>query len=421
MFRCWRGSLKWKFVICATAFHNGRIMYYYDPRSLASTANASAQTQNVVVDLADGKDVEFVTPYAAALNFTPFGESIALTAYRTTSGQTGSVFAAVVNPLRAGGVATTVKILVYLAGGDDYELAQPTFKQMMSATSRVFPFPAGATSMPAGAPLDGYSNDTPPGLAEELQLESDGSTFVQTSSLVSADAELVETRTKDITLWDQFSTLHFSERHLSVRAMIKRYVPVRRITMSTPDNNYDSCGLIVSSAPVIPGNVISTNSAVVTNEDWWCAFSWMMSCYAGYRGGFRVKLTHIGISLPKDFWATRFSLSVKPRDYWQSDGSALAPMLNEQSFNAGGVIANPGVSPTLEFAIPYESERTFRNHNFFTQYASFNTNNFMLGATLFEGTAAASQFNFRQFIAAADDMVLLYYIGPPVLFVTTIA
>jgi len=418
MFRHWRGSLKWKFVICATAFHNGRIMVYYDSRNLASTANASAQTQNVIYDLADSKEIVFEVPYSASKNFTTFADDIASPSFATSSGQVGSLYAAVVNPLRAGGVVSTVKVLVYLAGGDDYELGSPNFLAMRSNTRSIGPFPAAAADPVIPGQLAGFSHEGSPGLVEAEVLgsivEED---MIVTSALVEMEAGVIDSHTGDVAKWDQFSNLHFSERYLSVRAMIKRYAYVRDETFQYFTTTR-AAGVIVGAQPMIPGIVINAFLAAERNPDWWCPFSWMMCCYSGYRGGFRHKFVITDVQAFETLHASRFSRAEVPGTYWTANYPV--GQYNWVAHNSGGTINRAFVSGVVEAATPYESPETFLNQTFNTGYFTSPTTQNLLVS--FNRTAAQSEDpTVQHFIAAGDDCTFLFYIGPPVLFATTFA
>lgn len=131
MFRCWRGSIKFRITFAKTKFHAGRVMALYVPDytfnvgtpgntapSIAGPEVASGRMQpfgqSSIFDLKDSNVFEFVVPYIAPTPFVGFQDAI------------GSFTLSVMDPLVApGSVAQSVEYMVEIAAGPDFELAIP--------------------------------------------------------------------------------------------------------------------------------------------------------------------------------------------------------------------------------------------------------------------------------------------------------
>lgn len=118
-FQYWRGSLKFRFKIAKTQFHTGRIVVGYLPNNENSTTlpsvSAAMDYKSVVWDLKESSVLDFEVPY------------IWNQAYRAWYENTGILFIKVLDPLRAPEmVASSVPIIVEVAGGEDIEFAVPT-------------------------------------------------------------------------------------------------------------------------------------------------------------------------------------------------------------------------------------------------------------------------------------------------------
>jgi hypothetical protein len=133
MFKNWRGGLKVRMKIICTKYHKGRLLVQWDPvANIGSTIASLSEVYNHIIDIGETKDVTFEIPYhstfawcevdknATATNFTNSGNlSNSMGRYN------GTLSVRIYNRLEAP-VTSTIRVLVYISGADDFEFNNPT-------------------------------------------------------------------------------------------------------------------------------------------------------------------------------------------------------------------------------------------------------------------------------------------------------
>jgi len=120
LFKFWRGSLKVTFKVVKTDFHSGRLLLAYSPFPLVGTPAAptiytGAYLHREILDIRTQSEFSFIIPY------------VSQTAYRGYAEPMGWLYVTVLDKLIAPvTVPSTVKILVEVSGGPDFEVAVPT-------------------------------------------------------------------------------------------------------------------------------------------------------------------------------------------------------------------------------------------------------------------------------------------------------
>jgi len=116
-FQYWRGSIKLKFIIVKTKFHTGRLEFVFTPgTTLASgvTVYSSTYSLREIVDIRNSDEVELTLPYLLPMDYLDIAQL------------SGTLTINVLTSLRApANVAQSVNILMFAAGGPDFELAAP--------------------------------------------------------------------------------------------------------------------------------------------------------------------------------------------------------------------------------------------------------------------------------------------------------
>lgn len=139
LFRYWRGDIKIRMKVVCTKFHKGRLKISYDPVgdiSIADPAENVVYTQ--IVDIGEQDDITFHIPYhqpegwkeidhSSGDNWT-VGNALAPRAQFDN----GTISIRVLNTLTAP-AATTVNILFFVSGGDNFEYATPVTTMATSA------------------------------------------------------------------------------------------------------------------------------------------------------------------------------------------------------------------------------------------------------------------------------------------------
>jgi len=120
-FKYWRGSLKFRFKLVKTQFHSGRLVVAYSPHDYRVSAPAnnidlSAVLVREVIDIRQTSEFEVCVPYCSQDPYRFSG----------TSNGVGALQIFVLDRLIAPEtVPTSIKILVEVCGGDDFQVAVP--------------------------------------------------------------------------------------------------------------------------------------------------------------------------------------------------------------------------------------------------------------------------------------------------------
>lgn len=121
-FRYWRGSLKFCIQVTCSAFHSGRLRIFWDPDLTEWTGDVNEESSNCVnhiMDIQSETEYYFTVPY---LNKTPWLEVIGANSDKVN----GMVYVQVLNNLtHPESPVPPVYINIWMAGGDDYQLAWP--------------------------------------------------------------------------------------------------------------------------------------------------------------------------------------------------------------------------------------------------------------------------------------------------------
>jgi hypothetical protein len=119
MFRFWRGSINVTFKITKTDYHTGRLQLTWTPSRTGVTApdlTSGMYALREIIDIKDGNEFTFNLPWMMAQD------------YLLTTENSGFLDIMILNELRAPDTATqAVELLMYVSGGDDFELQVPGF------------------------------------------------------------------------------------------------------------------------------------------------------------------------------------------------------------------------------------------------------------------------------------------------------
>lgn len=146
LFRHWRGSLKVRIKVVCTKFHKGRLKISYDPRGDISTTNPPENTvYTQILDIGEKDDITFEIPYHQDIGWMETDDSftsnwnLGTTLPPRAGIDNGLLSIRVLNSLTAP-ASSTVNILFFLSGGDDFEYANPKrMLQQNQLTPSFFP------------------------------------------------------------------------------------------------------------------------------------------------------------------------------------------------------------------------------------------------------------------------------------------
>ena len=121
----WRGSIKFTFKFVKTKFHSGRVRIFFQPGLEAFGVSNANYNYSQIVDLRSETEVCFVVPYINTKPWRMLESGTSVIAIGNIN-FTGVLYMEVLNELKANtSVATSINIIVEVAGGEDFELAAP--------------------------------------------------------------------------------------------------------------------------------------------------------------------------------------------------------------------------------------------------------------------------------------------------------
>lgn len=293
-FLYWRGSLKYRFQIVASAMHRGRLAISYQPVKNADASQPNplyAYTQ--YVDLTECRDFTFVvnyTHYSPWLrmhlpNPTLIGTG-APSFNSVISGQTNGVMTvAVVNRLGAPIATSDISINVFISAGDDFMVAAPgaTLFDGLTPFSTFLRDQYTAESYFAQADMD-------PTVPNENTAMSLSPISTLNGSIDNVDADLEQ-------------LVSFGEQCVSVRSLLRRYCAYRNIIWDTNTSFSAGVGITLrnTTLPVYRG---PSGSPENNAGNWDIGYSdssgpynfvnttllnWYRFGYAAWRGSIRYK------------------------------------------------------------------------------------------------------------------------------------
>nr|QHD64830.1 RdRp [Erysiphe necator associated picorna-like virus 1] len=126
-FAYWRGSIELRFDFVSSQFHNGRLLIAYIPaadKTVSVTMDEARASMYTIYDLQERKTCSFVVPYISD-NIWQHRTS-GMSGERTSHPILGSVRVYILNPLVCPEtVSSKIDVLVYIRGGDSFELSVP--------------------------------------------------------------------------------------------------------------------------------------------------------------------------------------------------------------------------------------------------------------------------------------------------------
>lgn len=136
-FSLWRGSIKVRLKIVKTMFHTGRLQVTWTPSVLYTTnptLTNSSYSMREIIDIRDTDEVELLLPFMVEVEYLSTGNQ---TLEDMVS--SGKLAITVLNELRCPDtVNSSVDVLVYVCGGDDFELQAPVWESEFAYRMNTF-------------------------------------------------------------------------------------------------------------------------------------------------------------------------------------------------------------------------------------------------------------------------------------------
>lgn len=401
-FRYWRGSIKYRFEIVASAFHRGRLRIVWDPLLYSLTAPFN-RNFSVVLDIAEQRDFTVVVPYGAAQPYLentrqPEDGVIYGTTFSSASSEqdNGTLAVMVLNELSAIQPTATnvVYVNVYVSAGEDFRVAMPCAEKIME--NRFV-----STS--------------------EIVTESGVD-----PTLVIADAPITEGNVDS-----RVDEVVFGETVVSFRTLLKRYNLSCGLSPTIYSGGNSLNRFTISSFPPYRGAVAGARDSY--NYACHTLLNHLAPCFLGYRGGIRHKFVHMS---PNRSGLLAASLGDSGPDgaiynhdfYDMGNGVTFAYNASEGVQDnpwrgLSGTVLTPSTNqPVLEVEVPYyTSGKYVHTRNLGTETLVPSTKKNVtnrapsLNVSVF-APAVSGHFPLLDFVSIGEDFNLLFFICTPLLY-----
>lgn len=430
--------MEFRFQVVASNFHRGRIRVVWDPASLDSAGNGNYNTSyNRIIDITDMKDFTIKVGWGREVSFLPVQSPSALfpasgepfPSYEPhPSGSSmsqiignGILSVYVVNDLTVPntdpGIDNSIEINVFSRMCDDARFAQPADLKKRS-----------------------ISWFRPPDQPVAIQPQS-AEMEEQEMAPVSTGADMTVASSQPVT--DHMMDVFFGEEITSIRQMIKRYcfhefTPLgslpRKWRITRPD------------FPAYPGfNPGSSNSGDFDGGSVPYAFNqctylnYFTPAFVAYRGGVRWKKLlqfnrgeenttgdHFSIVRSSGVTSTNLAVAIGTGTPYRPNatGQALDPFRTAvtatrfsafmESFTGGGFLTPAYRNPAIEVDLPFYNNRRFMCARRINNLAERALDDELppTHVTTTIGVASA----IENYVAAAEDFSLSFFIGVPVMY-----
>lgn len=401
-FLYWRGKIKYRFQIVASAFHKGRLLIQYDP-GWSATQKTSLQYSRII-DLSNERDFTIEVCWGQSTSFLPipslapnFSTTIINGALTGTNGVlTVSVLNSLTTPSSA--INNDIAINVFASAGDDFEAAVPNdvFKGYSYLPA------VGVTPQAGDVDGSGPSDDTPE----------------ENAPITHESKECVA---KEIATTDNTLDVFFGESIQSFRQLLKRYMlhsvyPCFGVSNSLTNwNEFDFPvyrGFSPDPRHVVTGPV---NANIVNTT----LLNYLTPAFVAFRGSMRSKYLLFGTGLtPATLSVTRNNGS---NTY--STGTIVPVATNAATFSStllnpyptgfqGTEITQTGVQPCVEVEFPYYTPLRYTRARRFNRLSQ-GFNNLMHTFTVLLGTVSTEQPYIQRYVSVGEDFSLVMFQGQP--------
>lgn len=428
-FKYWRGSIDFHFRVVASNFHSGRLGVMWAPERFGSDSSISILNiaSNTIFDIRAG-NVHTVRvnwgrshPYAVV---TPVAES-AMTAV-TYEYCNGYLRVFTVDNALAPVPEATVKIIVTMTPGPDFELAVPD----STAFSFMNNFPVSNLATVVKPPLvfDAPIFEYVQGVVRYPTRKSIPQSAKIGSTLVEFNAQGKLDN----------NSMHFGDKVISFRALLKRMQYDFTVGPGLPSPVGNLNGLYFSIPPY--GIPVGQQNVEGTDVNWTNSkmnlLKYLASAYAGIRGGTyaqirprRQRNASSGATQPQDnvpCTVIRADAAIFTRGV-MTNSAAATPMGIFYSGYANGTCLNGSQTFDLQkiapiVHIPYHSIRDFYYTDDYFEQGNLDDAFYKwagAAAFLISPNEAVSFLGYDLWYATADDFDVLHYNGPEVVYFYT--
>jgi hypothetical protein len=425
-FRCWQGSVKFRFQIMKSHYHKGRLLIRYDPRSFGSTIEYNTNYSRVV-DIAEEEDFEIIVGWGQNKPFLDvpsmdksnnwYNTGPARLSTDSSNNHNGILEIDVMNELVTPLAAGEIYVNVYVSMCDDVKVADPT-QSRLSAYKLFTPDSAAGARARVNPLLESQSG------MEDSSMAINHPTGTKSLQDIGTQGSAA----------DQTLNVFYGESPTTLRELMKRYTFTRCwtspkvtasesgiVTLLNKDLPYhtglDPAGIDLAADGTTPLTIGGT-----TPIPYFCA------AFAGYRGALRKKY----MFQPGTFSANpsvcrrhfagagngMISVATVPQAQTaEYHTKFLTARLNTAS-NAGAAVTNLNINNTLEVELPFYSTGRI-GYTRLIKAQELNCNShavefIKLGAA---DTPTANQTGtFQEWSATGEDFSLYFFTGAPILY-----
>jgi hypothetical protein len=415
-FKWWRGTIRYRFQIVASAYHKGRLRFVYDPHRLASNDQNVAYTR--VIDLANERDFTLDVAWGQPVSWLrvprlPYtGANGSTTAYSSddTTLSNGVVTVAVLNDLTTPNDVPNndITINVYASMCDDAEfnVLDNTGIEGLTFKNQAEEF-AAETMVDDNAPLDIGSKEC---MSECLPV-------------------------------DNTLLVHFGESVTSFRTVLKRYN--YHVSYQNPTVGQVQWQLIVPTFPHYPGlyttgiNQTATvpSAGVAANFNKMTLMNYLTPAFLAQRGSIRSKYNFFSDLPMTTNFASVARIISQPVPATYASAASVHVTTNQNLFTKGRLneltnglqaieVTYTHAQPTLEVEHPYYNLKRFDSARDPGYTQTSGTAGFVNMAPS-DSHIISAQMNSTaysgvdRYIAAGEDFQLFLFQGLPAIFVQT--
>lgn len=442
-FKYWRGTMKYRFQIVASAFHKGRLQIAFDPRL---TGIGEYNTQQVyIIDLAKERDFTLEVGWsqeAGALQHRiPGTDTLPYSIFPfptpTEERRNGIVSVRILNELTSPSnlVNNSIEVNVFVSAGDDFEVFVPDEKILSFYT-------LWNTTPPAQALVGGNAEITP---VDEVPVKEDEVLDPQSSDAIMnhPDADLTQDENAPMKMesstqmaptpshTDCFTHVYFGDPVTSFRQCLKRYALHSHVCKIDAGNDF--MRIRTPNFPSYRGYDPNGKERATGNVPYnYCQttlLNYVTSAFAARRGGLRWKYAFAG-SNPDGFNSNIFLSreTTSPTGYEivsqaiQTVSNSSRSQRTRQYFERfpsmwdGGIVTPMDQNPVLEAELPYFLNRRFSpakrlNVNTLTdEFDQFHQ--LFINWPAVNGSCSAA----AAFVSTGEDFTLNFFTGVPVLY-----
>lgn len=412
-FRAWSGSLEYRFVISATPFHRGKLLFYYSPGIAYSSVVATSALQRAqccVLDVASATEASIVVGWSSQQNVLLIADddhnpTVYITNLSTAPGTdcNGSIHVQVLEPLIATSASASLTISVFVRGGDDLWYGIPNYVNLSAYNA--------LSGSPVGRVFDGR------GVTDQEVIHcSFGGSIRQTHAIGDVVGETT----------------------VSLRSLLKRYAPT---LVLVPSSTYSTEAYLSTLATTFP---LYPMCASVTTTQFWAADSpnsgvclvpnsphgLVARCFQGTRGGYRHKVldtnavsnsaTGFGAATPSITVASlmsqadsgntptvRYSVVAAP-----TAGMTVTPQFLTGMLASGGDLQSNTNGVIAQIEAPAAYVRNYATPRQSNDPSTYGPHGFRLAQTRSNWTTTPV---WTVLSAAAEDTNFIFWLGCPIL------